>query len=80
MPHFASTLCGPDTEPCRILVDETIDATPAFRNGTPALATDAQGRPHVIYYTAEGSFVGFYALRAADGWQTETMPMPVATP
>ena len=27
---------------------------------------------------AEGRFVGFFALRAADGWQTETMPMPVA--
>ncbi len=78
VPGFNGTLCGLETDPCRVLVDEILDATPVWRNPGPALATDANGRPHVIYYTADLYFYGYYAVRDEGGWQTERMEMPIA--
>jgi hypothetical protein len=77
---FQGSLCGPAGAPCRKLVDENADATATFRNITPALATDAQGRPHIVYNLNDTSLVGYYTVRDSGGWAApETMPMKVAS-
>jgi hypothetical protein len=77
---FAGALCGPPGAPCRKLIDEAVDPTSAFRNRSPAIATDAQGRPHVLFYVAVGGYSGYYTVRGSGGWTTpELLPTPVAT-
>ena len=77
---FAGALCGPSGAPCRKLIDEAVDPTSAFRNRSPAIATDAQGRPHVLFYIAYGGYRGYYTVRGSGGWATaELLPTPVAT-
>ena len=73
---FSGALCGPSGAPCRKLVDENVDAT----SEALAIATDAQGHPHVLYETAvDPNPRGYYAVRGSGGWATpELLPMPVA--
>ena len=46
----------------------------------PAITTDAQDRPHILFYVAESGYRGYYTVRGSGGWATpELLPTPVAT-
>ena len=77
---FQGALCGPSSAPCRKLADETVPATPTSSGRAPALATDAQGRPHILFNisTSPASILGYYTVRASGGWAApELLPTPV---
>ncbi len=77
---FQGTLCGPPTAPCRMLAEETVDATLVSRNANPGLATDAQGRPH-IFFNVSDNLRGYYTVRGSSGgWSApELLPTPAVT-
>jgi hypothetical protein len=78
---FQGALCGPSSAPCRKLADETVPATPTSSGRSPALATDAQGRPHILFNisTSPASINGYYTVRASGGWaEPELLPTPVS--
>ncbi|MBZ5709902.1 hypothetical protein [Nannocystis pusilla] len=59
--------------------DETVSPDSVFRNSLPSLALRASCEPSVLYSSAEGGFVGFFAQRWPDGaWKSEQTPMRLA--
>jgi len=77
---YEGSLCGPEQDPCVVLVNESVDPEPSFRNDSPAIALDAQCQPNILYSVAVGGYHGFFARRTGDNaWETEPTPMEVAT-
>jgi hypothetical protein len=57
--------------PCALEEDRLLDGAPAFRNGAPSIAIDADGRPHVLF---AAGIEGVAAVRELDGvWRVGPM-------
>ncbi|MEM7230963.1 MAG: hypothetical protein AAF517_02240 [Planctomycetota bacterium] len=60
--------CGTEALICAQLRSDVIDSERVHRNGSPSIAVDSDGVPHIVYSRAVNGFQGHYAILDDGSW------------